>query len=91
MVGADVVNHNTLLVWRDTVFRGEPALPDVKGGLEMVSSCPSSFSGHLTSFQQRKVQQGLVPSDIVQIIGAEGEVVVNGGVHHCMSGVYLRA
>ena len=39
----------------------------------------------------RKVQHGLVPSDIVQIIGAEGGVVVNGGVHHCMSGVYLRA
>ena len=34
-----------------------------------------------------KVQHGLVPSDIVQIIGAERRVVVNGGVH-CMSGVW---
>ena len=42
---ADVVNHHdTLLVWCDTVFGGEQALPDVKGGLEMVSSCPSSLT-----------------------------------------------
>ena len=56
---ADVVDHDTLLVWWHNIFWGESTLPDFYGTVEVFMACFASFSYPWTICQQRKIQWGL--------------------------------